>query len=427
VVDSVRLPFDGAVFVPLMASPSGRWLLAYALGSVPTDTTRAMVLNRAGEPTDTIPITPRDLLPVWDASRHDALLLDRPLTASGAPGASPYVLVRRPIDRQGRLGPPDTVATHDGSAAFRSISSDGTQLFFDLQTTGAITAWTATRPNTQSLFSLGRELISSADIVATPLSPRGGWILVIRRTGGAGNLVRIELEPFTGGERRTLEAAVPYQDIAFSPGDDSLAIATSDGPDRLVLTSLPLPSGSPVRHGSYPGRVTDLEWLSDGRLATPHPDGRSVTVFGKNGGTESFPFADSLGRIISAGRSPTAPELAILSAAQTPTGFALYLSRMEMTTGRVAPIIRLPALGNVGAVWWSTDGFLRFVLPNFLDRTTSLVRVPVTGGAIESDRPLTLAPGAVVGFLSHDGLRAIVTTQSVSSNVAVLRAPGRGN
>jgi hypothetical protein len=151
-----------------------------------------------------------------------------------------------------------------------------------------------------------------------------------------------------------------------------------------------------------------------------------MAVFGKDGGTETFPFADSLGRIISAGRSPTAPDLAILSAAQTPTGFVVYLSRMDMTTGRVALITRVPALANLGAVWWSTDGFLRFVLPNPLEgATTTLVRVPVTGGSIEPDRPLTLAPGAVVNFLSHDGLRAIVSTQSVSRNVAVLRAPGR--
>ena len=426
--DSVQLPVAGARRVEVSASPSGRWLLASVFSSNPTAFPQVVMMSRAGQPTDTIPVSPRGAgLPKWDASARDALLMDLPVAAAGAPGgAAARVVVRRPIDRRGRLAPAETLATHDPSARFASISSDGTQLFFDVEQSGAATSWTATRPNTQRSFILGRELPSGADIAAMPLSPRGGWILIIRQVGSGGNLFRIEAEPFAGGDRKVLEPAVPYRDIAFSPRDDSVSIATGDGTGRIVLTNYPLPAGAPVRRSPYQGSVEDLEWLSDGRLVSPQPGGRSILDFGREGETKSFPFPDSLGSILSAARSPTAPELALLSVVQGSSGRALFLTRMDMTTGKVTLITRLPVLFlEAGRVWWSNDGFLRFLLPNTLERTVTLVRVPVSGGKIEPERPLTFAPNATVDFLSHDGLRAIVSSQSFTSNVAVLRAPAR--
>ena len=428
VLDSVPLPVVGARRVEVAASPSGRWLLAHAFGDNPAARPQVMVMNRAGQPTDTVPVFPRgEGNPTWDASGPDALLMDLPLAAGGAPGgAAARVVVRRPVDRRGRMAPAETLATHDRSTRLSSSSSDGTQLFFDVEQSGAATRWTATRPNPQSPFTLGRELPSGADVVAMPLSPRGGWMLVIRRLGGAANLYRIEVESFAGGDRRVLEPAVAYQDIAFSPRDDSVAIATDEGTGRVVLTSHPLPSGAPVRRPPSQGRVNDLEWLSDGRLVSPDAGGRSIQEFGRDGETRSFPFPDSLGSILSTGRSPSAPELAVLSIAQGASGRALFLTRMDMTTGRVTLITRLPVLFlDEGGVWWSTDGFLRFVLPNILERTSTLMRVPIAGGKMEPDRPLTFAPNATVDYLSHDGLRAIVSSQSLTTNVAVLRAPSR--
>lgn len=298
---------------------------------------------------------------------------------SYAAGAVATVVVRRRVGAGGRLAAPETLATHDPLASFTAISKDGRQLFFDVTQSGETSYWEASRGSANGVFQPGRILTTGKNPSTPQLSPGGGWVNRNTRAEGGGRS-RIEVEPFGGGgTRRVLDPSAEYRDIAFASRDDSVAIATRDSSDKFVLTVYPLPSGGSPSGASvrqrYSGQIIDLEWLSDGRFASPLASGREVRVFSRNGETRDFPFPDSLGVVTSAARSPTAPALALLSSVQDEATTVFIMSRMDVTTG-----------------------------------------------AVEREEPPTFTPNARFEFLSHDARRAIISAQSFTTDVAKLSA-----
>jgi len=427
-IDSVPHRVEGAVSVHVLSSPSGRWMMRNAVYPNPSDSSWMFIVDRAGAVTDSFLNRPSSSTPVWHGGREDAILQSHLLPGDGRPGsATARVVLRRMVDRRGRLEAAESLAIHDLSSSFNSASADGRLLYFVQERLGETSTWLATRRDLRSGFSLGRQLFPGDASVLALHSPRGGWVLAQRREQGAQGSFTFELEPFGGGARRVIASGVQgYQDIAFDPSDDSLAIATAEGEGRMILTIHPLQGGAPVRRGPYQGQSPDLEWLSDGRLASYQASRKLVRLFEPDGTHRDLTFPDSLGNILTTGRAPDIAELAILSDADGADGPILWVSRLDASTGRVIPIAKLPRLGaRRGRLFWGSDGHIRFLTYDYLRRTSVITRVSVATGAVSEDAPLTFAPNPFVEFLSHDGLRAIVSSQSENFDIAVLRAPTR--
>jgi hypothetical protein len=425
VVDSVPLPVGRyAVVVP---SPSGARLLVWHVDQLSADSGMCSVLDRSGHATDSLRVASSGSA-VW-AGGSDAVVLALPARRSAWEGYTGLVFVRRRIDGRGRFLPgADTLKTlTEGSGEVLGVGADGTQLFYQVTRPGEVALWTATRSDARGAFARGRRIGSSTGFLDAYVSRQGGWILLMENTTTpAGTRTRVAVEPFAGGERHVIEAALPgFRNFGADPRDDSLAVLTDAGSGRTALTVYPLRSGAPVQRGTLDGIMEDIEWLSDGRLATAADARRVVRVIGRKGDVHDFPIPDSLGVWMGAAPSPFSPEFAVATFVLRGDRILLMVHRLNPDDGRYTPVARTSDVFHVsGGLTWTTDGWLHLPFAGPGDERVRLYRVPASGGAFEGEPPIGFESNASVVTLSRDGRRAVARVRSQSTDIWVLRAVG---
>ena len=427
VVDSVPLPVGRYAFavVPGPTAAGGARVLVLHQDLLITDSMMLSVFDRRGRATDSLRV-PAQSSVAW-AGATDAVVLALPARGvSASEGAVGLVFVRRRLDGRGRFLPnADTLkASGEGLGTLSGVSADGTQLFYEVTRAGETSYWTATRLDARGALTRGRRVGSSTARLWAQVSRGGRWILT---TSPAGAGLRLEVEPFDGGERHVLEPALAgFRNWAWSFRDDSLIVATDAGAGRTALTVYPLPSGAPVPRGTFDFLIDDLEGLSDGRLATLTDAGRVVRVIGRRNEVKDFPVPDSLGTLLAAAPSPVGPEFAVATfAVQGGTGTVSIL-RLDPDVGRYTLVARSSAfVGVYGVLSWTTDGWLHLLASGPGDQSRRLYRVRAGGGAFEAEPPIGFESNAHAGGLSRDGRRTVVTVRSQSTDIWVLRAGGK--
>ena len=422
VMDSVSLAVGR--YAVVLPSPSGTRLLVWHVDGIAVDSGTCSVFDRSGHATDSLRV-PSSSNAVW-AGGSDAVLLSLPARRSAPEGDVGLVFVRRRIDGQGRFLPAaDTLKTlAEGSGWVLGVSVDGTQLFYQLTRLGEVTLWTAIRPTARGAFARGRKVGSSTGSVTAYVSRAGGWIAWLENTTTpSGSRTQVAVEPFAGGERRVIQPAVSgFRNYAFDTRDDSLALITDAGSGRTSLTVYPLRSGAPVQRGTFDGVMEDVEWLSDGRLATAVDARRVVRVIGRKGDVKDIPIPDSLGVWMGAAPSPFGPELAVSTADMRSDMFLMMVHRLNLDDGRFTLVARADVSKYNGGLSWTTDGWLHVPFAGPGDDAVHLYRVRASGGTFEGEPPIGFESNATIFVLSRDGRRAVVRARSVSTDLWVLRA-----
>ncbi|HET9293418.1 MAG TPA: hypothetical protein VFO06_03925, partial [Gemmatimonadales bacterium] len=413
VVDSVLLPV-GTYLDRLEPSSDGRRLLAshYQAGD---DEGQVAVLDRKGAVLDTLRV---DAIARW-AGRPGELILNRWVSAGGRQ------FIRRRLDARGRFLPAsDTLRAVPEDGVIGGISPDGAALVYGAERLGETVIWTAVRPGASGPFARGRRIGTSTGRLIARISPGGRWLLLSEQMGTpAGLRIRLTVEPFEGGMRQVIEPSAPQRnDFAFAPADDSIAVFTSPTPGQFDLNVYPLPSGRPVRRGTFRGAVNDAEWLSDGRLTLIGDDRRHIEVVERDGSVTQVALPDSIGLVDQSGRSPSIPALALNSRNNSGDREESLLSWLDLRSGQLTLITRTTAHRIQGGLWWTRDGWVHTPVWDPRDRTPHLHRAPVSGGELEEEPPLDFESDGQVTSLSHDGRRAVVEAQSSTSDVWVLRA-----
>jgi hypothetical protein len=286
--------------------------------------------------------------------------------------------------------------------------------------------WTGIRPNASGEFSRGRRIGTSTGRFLARISPGGRWLMLSERIETpAGVRTRLTVEPFEGGARQVVDpSAAAANDFAFSPADDSVAVFTGSASGQFELTVYPLPSGRPVRRGTFRGSLNDTEWLSDGRLTMVGADRRSIRVFERNGSVTEIAVPDSVGLVDQSGRSPAIAALAIGSRINTGDQEESLLHWLDLRSRVFTLITRSTSKRMQGGLWWTRDGWVHVPVWDPRDRAPRLYRAPVSGGELMEEPPITFETDGRVTSLAHDGRRAIVEAQRSTSDVWVLRAAG---